>query len=73
MISIRLSEKAEKQLKELAEFHGVTVSEFVRNIINEKLEDMYDIELAEQAYEEYLEDKTLISHEEVMKMFGVKE
>ena len=49
------------------------MSEFVRSIINEKLEDMYDIELAEKAYEEYLEDKTLISHEEVMKMFGVNE
>lgn len=32
MLSIRLNPQAEKELKEYAEFEGVSVSEYVRNI-----------------------------------------
>lgn len=51
MFSIRLNTQAEKVLKELAKFEGVSVSEYIRNIINEKLEIIYDIRLAEEAYD----------------------
>lgn len=43
MISIRMSETAENELKEVTKFEGMSVSEYVRNIINEKLEDLYDL------------------------------
>ena len=32
MISIRLNENVENQLKEVAEFEGVSVSDYVRNL-----------------------------------------
>ena len=54
MISIRLNENVENQLKEVAEFEGVSVSDYVRNLINEKLEDMYDLKIAEEAHKEYI-------------------
>ena len=41
MISIRLNENVENQLKEVAEFEGVSISDYVRNLINEKLEDPF--------------------------------
>ena len=37
-----------KTIKRIVKFHGVTVLEFVRSIINGKLDDMYDIELTEK-------------------------
>lgn len=57
MISIRLNEKLEKELKMAAKFEGISVSDFVRNIIIEKLEDLYDYEIAQKAHERYIKDK----------------
>lgn len=71
MLSIRLSKASEEQLKKIAEFEGVTVSELVRRIICEKLEDMYDVQLADEAYEEYEEDKVTYSLEEVKKILNL--
>ena len=53
MLSIRLSEETEKNLKQIAKFEGLSISDYVRKIIEEKLEDAYDIKLAELALEEY--------------------
>ncbi|WP_367281500.1 DUF6290 family protein, partial [uncultured Dubosiella sp.] len=44
MLSIRLSEKTERDLKEIAEFEGLNVSDYVRNLITEKIEDFYDLQ-----------------------------
>jgi len=54
MISIRLNEKIESQLKEVAEFEGLSISDYVRNLITEKLEDMYDLKVAEEAHKDYI-------------------
>ena len=68
MISIRLNENVENQLKEVAEFEGVSVSDYVRNLINEKLEDMYDLKIAEEAHKEYIKSgKKTYSFDEVFK------
>lgn len=72
MLSIRLNPQAEKELKEVAEFEGVSVSDYVRNIINEKLEDMYDMKLAEEAHDEYMKDPFTYSHDEVGKILGIE-
>ena len=68
MISIRLNENVEKQLKEVAEFEGVSISDYVRNLINEKLEDMYDLKIAEEAHKDYVKSgKKTYSFDEVFK------
>ena len=68
MISIRLNENVENQLKEVAEFEGVSISDYVRNLINEKLEDMYDIKVAEEAHKDYVKSgKKTYSFDEVFK------
>lgn len=68
MISIRLNENVENQLKEVAEFEGVSISDYVRNLINEKLEDMYDLKVAEEAHKEYVKSgKKTYSFDEVFK------
>lgn len=65
MISIRMNEASEKQLKEIANFEGLSVSEYVRNIINEKLEDLYDLKIGTQALEEFNKNPVTYSMEEV--------
>lgn len=68
MISIRLNENVENQLKEVAEFEGVSISDYVRNLINEKLEDTYDLKIAEEAHKEYIKSgKKTYSFDEVFK------
>lgn len=66
MISIRLSQDLEAQLKEVAKFEGQSVSDFVRNIITEKLEDYYDYKIAEEVSNNIKSKKEkLYSHDEV--------
>ena len=71
MLSIRLNPEIEKQLKLVAKLEGVTVSEYVRRLIVEKMEDMYDLKIAEEAYEEYEKDPVTYSLEEVKKELGL--
>lgn len=71
MLSIRLNPQAEKELKEYAEFEGVSVSEYVRNIINEKLEDMYDTKLADEAHEYNLKHPKTYTTDEIKKELGL--
>ena len=67
MISIRMNEAAENELKEIATFEGVSVSEYVRKIINEKLEDLYDLKIGTQALEEYKRNPKSYSMDEAFK------
>lgn len=65
--SIRLNKEEEKLFKSYANFHGCTLSEAFKNALLEKIEEEYDIALAEQAHYEYLKDTETISHDDFMK------
>lgn len=67
MISIRMSETAENELKEIAKFEGMSVSEYVRTIINEKLEDLYDLNIGMNALEDYKKNLITYTMDEVFK------
>ena len=67
MISIRMNEASEKALKEIAQFEGLSVSEYVREIINEKLVDLYDLKIGYQALQEFNENPITYSMDEVFK------
>lgn len=67
MISIRMSETAENELKEIANFEGMSVSEYVRTIINEKLEDLYDLKIGMNALEEHEKNPITYTMDEVFK------
>lgn len=66
MISIRLTQELEKQLKEVAKFEGLSVSDYVRSIIVEKLEDYFDYKTAIEISEKVKNNKEkLYTHDEV--------
>lgn len=74
VISLRLNEKEEKLLKEVSDFEGVGISSYIKKIIFEKLEDEYDIKLADKAYKNYIDSgmKTT-SFDDLVKELGFDE
>ncbi|MEG0276851.1 MAG: DUF6290 family protein [Coprobacillus sp.] len=69
--SIRLNNEEEELLKSYAVFHGCSLVEALKSALLEKIEDEYDIALAELAHCEYLKDSETISHNDLMKELGL--
>ena len=62
--SIRLSEEERNLAESYAKIHSFSLAEAFKNALFEKIEDEYDITIAENAYKEYLKDPKTYSHEE---------
>lgn len=54
-ITIRVTDEDKKFLQKMAEFYGLTVSELFKKKTIEQLEDEYDAEIADMAYQNYLD------------------
>ncbi|MCQ2551251.1 MAG: DUF6290 family protein [Clostridia bacterium] len=68
--SIRLT-KEEKMLAEsYAKLHSVSLGEAFKNALFEKIEDEYDIAIAEEAYKEYLENPKTYSIDEAEEILN---
>ena len=70
--SIRLTDTEKALAESYAKLHAISLGEAFKQALFEKIEDEYDIALAEEAYEEYLANPTTYSHDEfwhdVMKL-----
>ncbi len=51
--SIRLTEQEKKLADSYAKVHAISVGEAFKRALFEKIEDEYDITVADQAYDEY--------------------
>lgn len=71
-MTIRLSSKDKKIIKEFADFYNVSSSQFIRDAVMEKIEDSYDLEAYETAMKEFEEDKTTYSFDEAMEELGIE-
>lgn len=71
VISLRLNDNEEKILREISEVEGIGLSSYIKKIIFERLEDEYDIRIADKAYKNYLatSEKTT-SFADVVKELG---
>lgn len=69
--SIRLNKDEEELFKNYATFHGCSLGDAFKTALLEKIEDEYDIALAERAHNEHLKDPKTISHEDFMKELGL--
>lgn len=54
--SIKLNDEEKKLADSYAKMHSISVSEAFKRALFEKIEDEYDIAVADEAYREYLED-----------------
>lgn len=71
-ISIRMSDKEEKLIKNYAELNGSTVSEVMRKAILEKIEDEFDIFLYENSMNLIKENPRTYTLDEVKSILGIE-
>lgn len=70
-ISFRLSDEDTILIKKYAAINGVTVSEFIRQTVMERIENEYDTELCNKAVEEYKSNPVTYSLDEVERESGL--
>ena len=71
VISIRMTEEEKKLADAYAKLNGVSLSEAIKRAYFEKIEDEYDIALADMALRGYEKNPKTYSHEDVKKMLGL--
>lgn len=54
-LSIRLSEDERQLVDSYAKIHAISVAEAFKRALFEKIEDEFDIALADEAYQDYLD------------------
>ena len=69
--SIRLSKEEKLLAESYAKLHSLSLGEAFKRALFERIEDEYDITVAEDAYREYLENSKTYSHEEVKGILGL--
>ena len=70
-ISLRLSEEESSLVRNYAKLHGMSISDLFRQAVMEKIEDEYDLKCYEKAMDQYRNDPTTYSHDEVKKELGL--
>lgn len=70
-ISLRLNDAEAQLIKKYAEMHDMTVSDFVRRAVIERIEDEFDLGCYYEAMEEFKKDPVTYTHEETLKMLGL--
>ena len=71
VISIRMTEEEKQLANAYAKLNGISLSEAIKRAYFEKIEDEYDIALADAALRDYEKDHKTYSHEEIKKMLGI--
>ena len=71
-VSIRLSESEAALIRKYAEMKNMTVTEFVRQTLLERIEDQNDISEYEAAMKEYLDNPKTYSLDEAERELGIK-
>ena len=71
VFSIRLTSEERQLADRYAKLHAMTTAEAFKKALFEKIEDEYDITLAEGAQKEYETDPTTYSHNEVKQLIGL--
>lgn len=54
--SIRLTEQEKKLAESYAKLHSISLGEAFKQALFERIEDEYDVTVAQDAYKEYVED-----------------
>ena len=71
--SIRMSDEEMKLLNDYAKTLGMTKSEVLRALFLERLEDEYNISLAEKRHASFVKDPKTFSHEAVLKLYDISD
>ncbi len=69
--SIRLTEEEKALAESYAKLHSMSVGEAFKRALFERIEDEYDIAVADEAYEEYLANPETHTHEEMKELLDL--
>ena len=70
-ITIQLSDELNEKLTLWTNAHNISSSEFIAQVLAEKLEDVYDIQEADLTMQEELDNgQVTYSHDEMVKRYG---
>lgn len=69
--SIRLTEEEKSLAESYARLHSVSLAEAFKRALFERIEDEYDISVADEAYREYLENPKTYTHEEARALLDL--
>ncbi len=69
--SIRLTKEEKALAESYAKLNAISVGEAFKRALFERIEDEYDIIVAEEAYQEYLENPKTYSHEELKEILDL--
>lgn len=69
-ISLRVSMEDEQLIKQYAEIHNMTISEFIRKTVLEKIEDELDLITYRKVMQEHKANPQTFSLEEVKKILS---
>ena len=71
-ISLELPDEDVALFKKYADIHNMSLSEFIRNTVFERIEDEYDLNVYEEASEEFKKDSTTYTVLEMKERFKIK-
>lgn len=69
--SIRLTTEEKTLAESYAKLHSLSLGETFKKALFDKIEEEYDIAVADEAYKEYLANPKTYSHEEVKDILGL--
>ena len=69
--SIRLTEEEKSLAESYARLHSISLAEAFKRALFERIEDEYDISVAEEAYREHLENPKTYTHEEARALLDL--
>ena len=69
VVSIRMTKEEKELASAYAKISGLSLSEAIKRAFFEKIEDEYDIALADSLFKEHEKNPKTFSHEDVKKIF----
>ncbi len=69
--SIRLTSEEKALAESYAKIHSISMSEAFKRALFERIEDEYDVSVAEEAYREYLDDQVSFTHEQAKALLDL--
>lgn len=71
-ISLELPDEDVALFKKYADIHNMSLSEFIRGTVLERIEDEYDLKVYREAIDEFKKDSTAYTVQEMKERFKIK-
>ena len=70
-ISLSATDEERKLIGDVAQLHGKTISQYIKDVVLERIEDEYDLKVYDEALKEYQDNPISYSLEEIKERHGL--